>query len=132
MKITIQDTTYDTENKYIGLYSPETIELKGDSETTVDINNRHDYVSAIEANVLKVSEDAVLDIKSNKKGISHSVASGSGFKQKGGRVTVNAAEEGIYMDNFEFGGGSLNVTSEKTALHTADTVSYTHLTLPTN
>ena len=102
VKITIQDTTYDTENKYIGLYSPETIELKGDSETTVDINNRHDYVSAIEANVLKVSEDAVLDIKSNKKGISHSVASGSGFKQKGGRVTVNAAEEGIYMDNFEF------------------------------
>ena len=125
VKITIQDTTYDTENKYIGLYSPETIELKGDSETTVDINNRHDYVSAIEANVLKVSEDAVLDIKSNKKGISHSVASGSGFKQKGGRVTVNAAEEGIYMDNFEFGGGSLNVTSEKTALHTADTLKFT-------
>lgn len=125
VKITIQDTTDDTENKYIGLYSPETIEFKGNSETTVDINNRHDYVSAIEANVLKVSEDAVLDIKSNKKGISHSVASGSGFKQTGGRVTVNAAEEGIYMDNFEFGGGSLNVTSEKTALHTADTLKFT-------
>ena len=125
VKITIQDTTYDTENKYIGLYSPETIELKGDSETTVDINNSHDYVSGIEADVLKVSEDAVLDIKSNKKGISHSVASGSGFKQTGGRVTVNAAEEGIYMDNFEFGGGSLNVTSEKTALHTADTLKFT-------
>lgn len=125
VKITIQDTTDDTENKYIGLYSPETIEFKGNSETTVDINNRHDYVSAIEANVLKVSEDAVLDIKSNKKGISHSVASGSGFKQTGGRVTVNAADEGIYMDNFEFGGGSLNVTSEKTALHTADTLKFT-------
>ena len=88
VKITIQDTTDDTENKYIGLYSPETIEFKGNSETTVDINNRHDYVSAIEANVLKVSEDAVLDIKSNKKGISHSVASGSG-------ITLNSAAEAL-------------------------------------
>ena len=109
---------------YRGFYSPGTVEFTGDSHAEVDFSKVGSHAFGVSASKVIVSENADVNIKSMNNGIAYADGSSTSFKQTGGSVTIDVDNEGIYMEAFEMGGGTLNVTSSKTALHTIDTLKF--------